>query len=148
MNLKIIFITIIITLGSIQAQDTISEIDQMLSSFVENLNDLDLEPFIENFDSEATIFYPRNSFPIDRVSGKEAIKNEFRAFFDNVRGNRTEPPFLSISPIDRELKVYNNLAVVSLHFKLGEEFHRRTILLKKRNHKWLIIHLHASFLIE
>ena len=135
-------------LGNIQAQNERDEVDQMLSLFVKNLNDLDLEPFIENFASDATIFYPRNSFPIERVSGKESIKNEFRTFFDNVRGNRTEPPFLSISPMDKELKVYNNIAVVSLHFKLGEEFHRRTIILEKRNNKWLITHLHASFLTE
>lgn len=148
MNLKIVFLIIILPLGNIQAQNERDEVDQMLSLFVKNLNDLDLEPFIENFASDATIFYPRNSFPIERVSGKESIKNEFRTFFDNVRGNRTEPPFLSISPMDKELKVYNNIAVVSLHFKLGEEFHRRTIILEKRNNKWLITHLHASFLTE
>ena len=148
MNLKIVFLIIMLPLGNIQAQNERDEVDQMLSLFVKNLNDLDLEPFIENFASDATIFYPRNSFPIERVSGKESIKNEFRTFFDNVRGNRTEPPFLSISPMDKELKVYNNIAVVSLHFKLGEEFHRRTIILEKRNNKWLITHLHASFLTE
>ena len=148
MNLKIVFLIIILPLGNIQAQNERDEVDQMLSLFVKNLNDLDLEPFIENFASDATIFYPRNSFPIERVSGKESIKNEFRTFFDKVRGNRTEPPFLSISPMDKELKVYNNIAVVSLHFKLGEEFHRRTIILEKRNNKWLITHLHASFLTE
>lgn len=133
---------------SIQAQESKDEINEMLTSFVKNLNDLDLESFIENFALDATIFYPRNAFPIERVRGKEAIKNEFKVFFDNVRGTRTEPPFLNIQPTDKEVNVYNNIAVVSLHFKLGEEFHRRTIILENLKNRWFISHLHASFLTE
>jgi ketosteroid isomerase-like protein len=146
MALKLITLFTVLGFTNLQAQESKNEINQMLTSFVKNLNDLDLDPFIENFASEATVFYPRNTFPIKRVSGKEAIKNEFKAFFDNVRGSRTKPPFLNILPIDKELNVYNNIAVVSLHFQMGEEFHRRTIILEKIKNKWLIIHLHASFL--
>ena len=123
------------------------EINEMLTSFVKNMNDLGLDSFIENFAPDATIFYPRNAFPIERVSGKESIKGEFKTFFDNLRKEREGPPYLDIETKDRELLLYNNIAIVSLHFNLGEEFHRRTIVLEKRNNKWLIVHLHASFLL-
>jgi len=148
MKLKLLFLIALLPMSNIQSQNVNDEINQVLALFVENLNNLDLDPFIENFAPEATIFFPRNAFPIARVTGKEAIKNEFKQFFDNVRGDRTEPPFINIIPKDKELKVYDNIAVVSLHFQMGEEFHRRTIILEKGSNKWLIIHLHASFLTE
>lgn len=148
MKLKLLFLITILPMSSLQSQNVNDEINKVLSLFVENLNNLDLEPFIENFAPDATIFFPRNAFPIERVSGKEAIKNEFKQFFDNVRGDRTEPPFLNIIPKEKELKVYDNIAIVSLHFQMGQEFHRRSIILEKHNNKWLIIHLHASFLTK
>jgi hypothetical protein len=120
----------------------------MLNAFVYDLNNLNLDSFIDNFATNATVFYPRNTFPIERVNGKEEIKKEFKIFFDNVRKSKEGPPFLNIIPTERIINVYDGVAIVSLHFKLGEEFHRRTIVLENNNNKWLIIHLHASFLID
>jgi ketosteroid isomerase-like protein len=146
MKMKIILLAFILAAVNGRAQDEKVEIEQMLSQFVHNLNHLDLEPFMENFDADATIFYPRASFPIGRVSGREAIQKEFLTFFDNVRSSRTGPPYLNIVPKDREIELHDSLAVVTLHFEMGEEFHRRTLILEKQGGRWLINHLHASFL--
>ncbi len=131
-----------------QAQEPLKEIDKMLTSFVKDLNDLNLESFMDNFTNDATVFYPRNSFSMQRVEGKDSLTEEFASFFTNVRNQKDGPPYLNISPTDRKIQLFGNVAVVSLHFELGDEFHRRTLILEKHNNKWLINHIHASFLIE
>lgn len=150
MKLKILILVVIAVFSTStnHSQNTNKQIVDMLNAFVNDLNNLNLESFIDNFTSNATIFYPRNTFPIERVKGKEEIESEFKIFFDNVRKSQEEPPFLNIVPTERIISVYGSLAIVSLHFKLGEEFHRRTIVLEKTKNRWLINHLHASFLID
>ena len=149
MKLKLFLFTFLLSIGNSQAQEAQDEIEQMLSHFVKSLNNLELESFMENFTDHATVFFPRNSFPVERVEGREAIKKEFETFFNGLRQRRPGPPFLDIVPKDREIDVYNQMAVVSFHFEFGGEFQRRTIILEKQNNKWLINHIHASlFKIE
>ena len=124
-----------------------SEISAMLTAFVDDLNHLRLDNFTANFNEEATIFFPRNSFPMERVEGREAIKENFAMFFESVRSRMPEPVNLNIQPRDRSIDVYGNLAVVTLHFDMGDELHRRTLVLEKEKGQWKIVHLHASLLV-
>ncbi len=146
MKIKLMLLSIVLSVGNLQAQKPEDEIGQMLALFIQSLNNLELESFIENFSDDATVFYPRNTFPIERVKGKEAIKEEFSTFFNNLRKSRKGPPYLDIVPANKEIKLYDHVAVVTLHFEMGEEFHRRTMVLQRKENKWFIDHLHASFL--
>jgi ketosteroid isomerase-like protein len=146
MKLNLILISIVLSLGSLHAQKPEEEIGLTLAHFIQDLNNLDLGSFIEHFSDDATVFYPGNAFPIERVKGKDSIKKEFGQFFNNIRAGRKGPPFLNIVPTSKEIKLYGEVAVVTLHFEMGEEFHRRTFVIQKIDNRWLINHLHASFL--
>lgn len=146
MKLRLSLLLIVLFTGNIQAQKQENEISQLLSLFIKNLNNLELEPFMEHFSDHATAFFPRNTFSIERVKGKDSIKNEFEVFFNNIRQNGQGPPYLDILPKNREIELHGKLAVVTLHFEMGKEFHRRTMVLQKKGNRWNIIHLHASFL--
>lgn len=146
MKLRLTILLLVLMSGNIKAQKQENQISEMLSLFVSNLNNLELTQFIEHFSDNATVFFPRNTFSIERVKGKDSIKNEFEVFFNNIRQNREGPPYLNIIPKDREIELYGKLAVVTFHFEMGKEFHRRTMVLQKNDDQWKIIHFHASFL--
>lgn len=146
MKLRFTLLFLVLFSGNINAQKQENQISQMLSLFISNLNNLELTEFIEHFNDKATVFFPRNTFSIERVKGKDSIKKEFENFFNYIRENRDGPPYLNIVPKDREIELYRDLAVVTLHFEMGKEFHRRTMVLQKNGNQWKIIHLHASFL--
>ena len=81
MKLRLTILLLVLMSGNIKAQKQENQISEMLSLFVSNLNNLELTQFIEHFSDNATVFFPRNTFSIERVKGKDSIKNEFEFFF-------------------------------------------------------------------
>jgi hypothetical protein len=64
--------------------------------------------------------------------------------FENARKQKTTPPYIDIQPKDLKIQMLGSVAVVSFLLNDPDLLGRRTIVFKKDNSKWKIVHLHAS----
>jgi len=79
-----------------------------------------------------------------RIEGRDAVVGAFRDIFGDFPEREPGPPYLSIDPLDVDVRASGQMAVVTFH--LGDEppYNRRTLVFEKREGRWLIVHLHAS----
>ncbi|MGG9962481.1 YybH family protein [Ferruginibacter sp. SUN106] len=121
-----------------------SAVTKTMSEFVHVFNYLEWEKFMTFFDDDATAFFPPSAKTPARADNKTAIGIIFKKVFENAKGQKITPPYLDIVPEDLKLQLTGNIAIVTFHLKDPDMFGRRTIVLQKKNNRWLIIHLHAS----
>ena len=99
-------------------------------------------------DPDATMFAPLNT--PERQDGRDAALATFRGIFDALRAaGRTN---LNLFPLNEKVQLLGDVAIVT--FQLGEvpkvaiappvNFGRRTLVMQKKNGRWLLVHLHAS----
>ena len=149
-NFVLVFIIVLInnkSSGQIDnSQNTKDSIlvNNELNEFVESFKNLDFVNFQAFFADDVTVFFPPSSMTAQRINGKEKVMAVFKTFFDKVKINKTSPPYLDIDPKKMEISVFQNIAIVTFELKEKNALSRRTIILKKQNGKFLIIHLHAS----
>lgn len=105
---------------------------------------LDWERFRSHFAEDATAFFPPSANIPGRVDGKEAIEKVFRGVFENARKQRPGPPYLAIEPLEMQIQMLGDVAIVTFHLKDPGIFGRRSVVFRKFGKKWLIVHLHAS----
>ena len=120
-----------------------SEVRATLAKFVRAFDDLDWETFRLSFSNDATVFYPR-AFP-QRATGRKAFEETFKRVFDQIRGDKTKPPYMDIQPRNLAIQMFGDVAVAT--FDLDDRpamLNRRTIVLYKRQAEWKIVHIHAS----
>jgi ketosteroid isomerase-like protein len=120
-------------------------IEAFTRKFLRAFENLDMKQFIACFADNATVFFPMPE-PPERVQGKQAIQQRFERVFASIRSSaRSGPPFHHLVPEDLSIQlVPGDTAVVSFHLRNEERIGRRTLVLRKMNDQWLIIHLHAS----
>jgi ketosteroid isomerase-like protein len=133
--------------SSVLAQDKLPsaelEARDALAKFVYAFDNLDWEGFRQAFDDDATVFYPR-AFP-ERANGRAKFEKTFKMVFEQIRNGRTEGPYMDIKPRDMKIQLFANVAISTFHLDDRTGFvNRRTIVLKKTNAGWKIVHLHAS----
>lgn len=119
------------------------EVRDTLAKFIYAFDNLDWEAFRLAFDDDATVFYPR-AFP-ERANGRAEFEKTFKVFFQQIRGGKTAAPYMDIQPKDMKVQMFGDCAIATFH--LGDRpglLNRRTIVLKKTNAVWRIVHLHAS----
>ena len=116
-----------------------------LGSFCAHSRTSTCKQFIACFADNATVFFPMPE-PPERVEGKQAIQQRFERVFASIRSTaRSGPPFHHLVPEDLSIQLMpGDTAVVSFHLRNEERIGRRTLVLRKMNDQWLIIHLHAS----
>jgi ketosteroid isomerase-like protein len=121
------------------------EIEQATAHFLSTFENLDIPAFIACFADDATAFFPAPE-PPERVTGKAAIRSRFQQVFDAIRkGASGGPPYHRLEPQDLEVQVLStDAAVVTFHLRNSERLARRTLVMKKVQGAWLIVHLHAS----
>jgi ketosteroid isomerase-like protein len=120
-----------------------SEVRDALANFVHAFDDLDWETFRLAFSDDATVFYPRG-FP-EHASGRAEFEKTFKVVFEQIRGNKTKPPYMDIQPKDMKVQMFGNVAIVTFHLDDRAGFlNRRTIVLNQTKAGWKIVHLHAS----
>jgi hypothetical protein len=96
-----------------------------------------------SFADEATVFYPRG-YP-KRAHGRAEFEKTFKAVFEQIRGNKTAPPYMDIKPRDLETQRMGGVAIVTFHLDDRPGFvHRRTLVPTKIAGEWKILHRHAS----
>jgi ketosteroid isomerase-like protein len=117
---------------------------QTLNQFVDAFSNLEWEKFKAFFADSATAFFPPSAqFPY-RANNKTEIETIFKNVFANARKQKSSPPYLVIEPKELKIQLMDNVAIASFTLDDPALLGRRTIVLKKINTKWLIVHLHAS----
>jgi ketosteroid isomerase-like protein len=119
------------------------EVRQALANFVVAFDNLNWETFRLAFSDDATVFYPRG-FP-ERADGRPEFEKTFKVVFEQIRGNKTKPPYMDIQPKEMRIQMFGNVAIATFHLDDRAGFlNRRTIVLNKTGDGWKIVHLHAS----
>jgi hypothetical protein len=71
--------------------------EAMLQDFIRAFDNLEWDRFRGFFDDDATVFYPRGF--TTRASGRLEFEANFRKVFDQIRGNRMQPPTWIYNPV-------------------------------------------------
>ena len=116
--------------------------DRTATAFLDAFKSMDEARFDQFFAPDVTMFFPDGPFPETRVEGRKAVLAAFHKFFALVRkrGRTT----LNITPLDRRVQLYGEVAVVSFGLENDESVGRRSIILRKIGNDWRIAHFHAS----
>jgi ketosteroid isomerase-like protein len=118
-------------------------LQKALTNFIQAFDNLDWERFRAAFADDATVFYPR-AYPT-RVEGRAEYEKIFRLVFEQIRMGKSAPPYMDIQPRDLKIQRFDDVAIVTFHLDdRPRVLNRRTIVLKKTDHGWKIVHLHAS----
>jgi len=127
-----------------QSPSPSSDLKTALARFVTAFDNLDWEPFRLSFEDDATVFYPR-AIPA-RAHGRAEFEHAFRTVFEQIRGNRTSPPYMDIQPKDLLIQdAGDGVAIVTFHLTDRPGFlNRRTMVWRRTRGVWRIVHLHAS----
>jgi ketosteroid isomerase-like protein len=126
----------------VAAQSAERAADDFLSAF----NALDQARFDPFFASDVTMFFPDQPFPISRVVGKDAVIAAFHQLFARVRARGSTQ--LGIEPRDMRIQDYGELAIVTFHLRGNGNIGRRSIIMRREQMGWRIVHFHASALEE
>ena len=131
-----------------QVQD-VADIQRLLNSLLEAVENSDMPAFIVFFDKDATMFHSLAQTPGTsprRLDGRAEIERSLRAVFDQVKANsdRTTGPYIQIQPLHLTIQTFDQFAVVSFHLDSEPTIHRRTLVFRKIGSGWTIVHLHAS----
>jgi ketosteroid isomerase-like protein len=114
-----------------------------LNAFIQAFDDLDWERFRSFFADDATVFYPRGI--ARRAHGRFEIEANFRRVFAQIRGDRTQPPYMDLKPRDLHIQRFGEIAIATFHLDDHPGMvNRRTIVLHRVGDDWKIVHLHAS----
>jgi ketosteroid isomerase-like protein len=120
-----------------------SDVQDALTNFFHAFENLDWETFRLAFSDDATVFYPRG-FP-ERADGRAEFEKTFKVVFDQIRGSKTQAPYMTIQPREMRVQSFGNVAIATFHLDDRVGFlNRRTIVLNKTKAGWKIVHLHAS----
>jgi ketosteroid isomerase-like protein len=120
-----------------------SEVRKTLSDFIQVFDNLDWEKFRFAFADDATVFYPR-AFP-RRADGRADFEQTFKCVFEQIRAGRNKGPYMDLQARDLKIQIAGDVAIATFHLDDRPGFlNRRTIVLRKTDQGWKIIHLHAS----
>jgi ketosteroid isomerase-like protein len=114
-----------------------------LQAFIQAFDNLDWDKFRSYFADDATVFYPRG---MPRLAlGRVEIEANFQQVFTQIRGDRTQPPYMDLQPRDLHIQRFGDIAIATFHLDDRPGMvNRRTIVLHRVGDHWKIVHLHAS----
>jgi ketosteroid isomerase-like protein len=125
-----------------QSTDSVA-VRAAMVEFLDALSALDVARMSGDFADDITAFVP--SAQVDRVEGKAAVTEIFRAFAERGKAG----PRTTSVPDDMRIEVSGSLAVVHfmVHDAPPKPTRRRTFVWRKVGSRWLISHFHASDLV-
>ena len=114
-----------------------------LHAFIQAFDNLDWDRFRSFFADDATVFYPRGI--ARRAHGRAEIEANFRQVFAEIRGTRTQPPYMDLQPHDLHIQRFGEIAIATFHLDDRPGMvNRRTLVLHRVGDDSKIVHLHAS----
>ena len=120
--------------------------EQTAIAFVEAFNALDVAWFDAFFADDVTMFFPPGPFPSARLDGKKHVTAAFHRFFEMAKEKGATR--LNIQPANLQVQDYGDLAVVSFELSGKGSIGRRSILFRRDQGSWRIVHFHASSVQE
>ena len=137
-----------VTASQSKASDDVVGIREAAERLLRALDDLDWEPFRTSWASEPTVFFPFGDTP-ERVTGRVAVEERWRRFFEEARARRPGPPYLNLKPRDLRTERYGDVGLVTFTLELtvgGRQLplQRRTLLFVREHDAWRLAHMHAS----
>jgi SnoaL-like domain len=121
-------------------------VEQTLSTFLTAFDNLDWPAFRACFNDRPTMFHPSGP-NIRRVDIPEEFDAAWKLVFERIRKNsgRTAPPYMKLSPADLRIDPLDeNVSLVTFHLIDGQTLSRRTLILRRYDDGWKIVHIHAS----
>jgi uncharacterized protein (TIGR02246 family) len=130
--------------GIVGSADT-TGVEAAFRRFLAAFEDLDWEAFRASFADDACVFFPSASTP-DRFCGRDAVEARFRRFFDSIRSEaKSGPPYQRLRPEGVRIDALgDDASVVSFELTSEVRVARRTVVFRRNDGRWLIVHLHAS----
>lgn len=130
-----------------------AEIAEAFNEFNAAFRHLDWERLRNTFDSDATMFSPSPLRPA-RLNGIAEIEQGMKPMFEINQRRRAArgikaPEAKSAAEIGLEIQRFGSTAIVTIQPKAvfgpdKRSLTRRTLVLRKKEGKWLIVHLHGS----
>ncbi len=122
-----------------------ADVERTVKEFLTAFERLDWERFRAAFDDDATVFFPVPE-PPHRFTGRAQFEPQFKKVFTAIRAsNPGGPPYHRLKPDDLTVEILaHDVALASFLLTNEERTARRTLVLVRRQGKWLIHHLHAS----
>jgi ketosteroid isomerase-like protein len=124
-------------------QDSI-EVAHATSAFLQAFDSLSWAGFSAHLSDSVDAFWPRPD-AAQRLRDRASVESHFKAFFDRVRSARPGPPYLHLNPEDLDIRVIDDVAIVTFELSdVPDTLGRRTLVFHRERDGWRIIHLHAS----
>ena len=139
-----IFLIQCIEAQPVKQTSTELQVRRSAADFVAAFIALDWDRFRRHFAKDASVFFPPSANFPTRADGRKAIEKVFGSVFENAKKQRSVPPYLTIEPLDMRVQMLGDVAVVTFHLKDPGIFGRRTVVFRRYDKRWLIVHLHAS----
>jgi ketosteroid isomerase-like protein len=117
-----------------------SDVRETLDGFFRAVESRDLDRITPYFEEDAQMFSPLGTYPA-RLDGRAAIMEQFKAISEALKQMRTP---IRIDPQEMVVREFADIALVTFHLKLPGPLHRRSFILRKRDGRWRIAHIHAS----
>jgi hypothetical protein len=121
-------------------------VEQTLSTFLTAFDNLDWLAFRACFNDRPTMFHP-SAPKIRRVDTPEEFDAAWKLVFERIRkdSGRTAPPYMKLSPTDLRIEpLAENVSLVTFHLTDGQTLSRRTLIFRRYDDGWKIVHIHAS----
>jgi uncharacterized protein (TIGR02246 family) len=117
-----------------------SDVRETLDGFFRAVESRDLDRVTPYFEEDAQMFSPLGTYPA-RLDGRAAIMEQFKAISEALK---QMPTPIRIDPHEMVVREFGDIALVTFHLKLPGPLHRRSFILRKRDGRWRIAHIHAS----
>ena len=117
-----------------------SDVRETLDGFFRAVESRDLDRITPYFEEDAQMFSPLGTYPA-RLDGRAAIMEQFKAISEALK---QMPTPIRIDPQEMVVREFGDIALATFHLKLPGPFHRRSFILRKRDGRWRIAHIHAS----
>jgi ketosteroid isomerase-like protein len=120
------------------------DVRTVIEGFLAAFGNRDFTTFMPYFSDDATVFFPPSAAaPPGRINGKSAIEQAFRTVFERYppRSAGQRPP---IAPKELLVEHVDNVAIVTFELGSGTARQRRTLVLRRMDGVWKIVHLHGS----
>lgn len=121
-----------------------AEVAQAARSFLGAFDSLNWPAFAAHLSDSVDAYWPRPD-TAERLRNRAAVESEYKAFFERIRAARPGPPYLHLKVTDFDVRVFENVGLVTFELAdVPDTLGRRTLVFHRDPAGWRIVHLHAS----
>lgn len=120
--------------------------EEALMAFLRAFEDCDLPRMEAAFARDATCFdrAPREPGDLARYRRKTGMPDGMRQLAMNLPKSAAGPPYQRLDPRNLACETYGEIALCTFELDGADGLGRRTIVLRRQEGGWKIIHIHAS----